>query len=432
MVGLDHPNILYVSQNDSKAKFHSISQAAQKATEGDQIIVGPGTYSFKTTHEHFPIYIPPLCQLIGSGVGTCKIDGGGALQISTRPLDPYQSLILLGDKTSLTGFTISNSGGNAISNEQGAKILVTKNTIENNGQHGLLVFGTDKAVVQNNYFKNNGTKKAGIGTPRWENVAKQGHHIFIEGKPHVRNDAIIIGNKLEKTFADGIDIEVFDQPDGIEMNVHIIENIISECGRYGCCMAGSYGPSNSNVFIEIRNNHILKTAETAIDAEAAISLIRNTIHNSNLHVNIIDNKIDTCDCGINLFGAFSPSKYSHARYNVMGNEISDTKRYGIRAVGGVGMDEWPVSDTICQAVIANNKISDTGKEPIFVQGGINIGKKRGEKYVTNNVVFLTLFGNNVTNNEIVVNDGLPTNQVIVFDDSQPHRRKKAIVPYDEP
>ncbi len=429
MNGLNHPKVLYVSQNDSKADFKSIFQATQKASEGDQIVVGPGIYSFKTTEEYFPIYVPPHCHLVGSGVDTCKIDGGGSLQISTRPLDPYQSLVLLGDKTSLSGFTISNSGGHAVSNEQGARILITKNILKDNGQHGLLIFGTNKAVVQNNRFQNNGTKEKQLPTPRWDGVAKQGHQIFIESKPNVKNDVTIIDNRLEKTFADGIDIEVFDQPDGIEMHVQIIGNTISGCGRYGCCMAGSYGPSNSNVYVEIRNNEILDTKETAIDVEAAISLIRSTVYNSKLYVNIVDNKIKTCDCGINLFGAFSPSENSHAQYNVIGNEISNTKRYGIRAISGVGMDRWPVKDTICQAIITNNRIHDTGKDPIFAQGGID----NGSDDVKNNNLYLHLFENLFeSTKKIIVNDGLPTNHVIVYPNSQPFERNSEIIPYDNP
>jgi len=117
------PHVLYVSQSDSKAKFQSIFEAVKNASEGDQIIVGPGIYSHKTTNETFPLYVPPFCQLIGSGSDTCKIDGGGALQVASRPLDPYQGLVLLGDQTSLSGFTISNSGGNAVSNEQPLYLL---------------------------------------------------------------------------------------------------------------------------------------------------------------------------------------------------------------------------------------------------------------------------------------------------------------------
>ena len=424
------PHVLYVSQSDPKAKFQSIFKAIKNASEGDQIIVGPGTYSHKTTGECFPLYVPPLCQLIGSGSDTCKIDGGGALQIASRPLDPYQSLVLLGDQTSLSGFTISKSGGHAVSNEQGARILITKNDLRENGQHGLLIFGTNRAVVLNNQFNDNGTKKTELTAPRSDIPAKQGHQIFIEGKAGARNDVTIIGNKLEKTFADGIDIEVFDQPDGVKMHVQAIGNIISGCGRFGFCMAGSYGPSNSDVFIEIRNNQILHTEKTAIDAEAAFSLILKTVHNAKLFMNIVENKIVDCDCGINVIGAFSPSENSHATYNIIGNEISNSKSYGIHAIGGIGMDDCPVENSHSQITIANNKFYEKiEKVPIFVQGGIDAGSKK----VSNNSMFLHLVGNDVNDpGKIIVDDGLPTNFAKVLEGSQPYERKSSVVPNDKP
>jgi len=53
------PRVLHVSPSDSDASYQSISEAAQDASEGDQIVVGSGSYSSKTTNENFPIYIPP-------------------------------------------------------------------------------------------------------------------------------------------------------------------------------------------------------------------------------------------------------------------------------------------------------------------------------------------------------------------------------------
>jgi len=424
------PRILNVSQYDSTVLYNSISKAADEASEGDQIVVGPGTYNPQTTKERFPIYIPPRCQLIGSGAETCKIDGsGGGLQIISRPVNPYQSLVLLGDNTSLSGFTILNSDANGISNEQGARILVVNNVLRDNGQHGLLIFGTNGAYIQNNQFRNNGTKEENYKPPRSDVAGRQGHQIFIESRADTKNDVIITGNKMEKTYADAIAIDVFDQPEGIKMHVQVIGNIISGCGRNGFSMAGSYGPSNSNVFIEIRNNQILDTHDFAIDAQATFSLIFRAIHNAKLFLNIVENKIKNCNCAINLAGAFSPSENSHVEYNIVGNEISNTERYGIRAISGVGMNDWPVENTRCYTTIANNKFFQTGKEPIFVQGGIDAGSKK----VRNNSMFLHLVGNNLeSSGKIIVNDGLATNFVKMIEGSQQYERKNEVVPYDFP
>jgi len=183
------------------------------------------------------------------------------------------------------------------------------------------------------------------------------------------------------------------------------------------------------VNIEIRNNEIFKTERAAIDAVAAFSLIHRTVHNAKLFIDIVENKIKDCDCGINAMGAFSPSVNSHVEYKITGNEIIQTKRYGIRAIGGVGADNWPVEGSICQTKILNNKFYETGNVPIFVQGGVACGKEK----VTNNSIFLHLFGNIVDGKEkIIVNDGLPTNHVSLLGDPQPYERKTEVIPYDSP
>jgi len=417
---------LSVSQSESNAEYQSISDAVDEASEGDQIVVEPGTYS---TGERFPIYIPPNCKLIGAGSDSCKIDGGGLLQIASRPVNPYQSLVLLGDNTKLSGFTIFNSGANGVSNEQGARILLENNVISDNGQHGLLVFGTNNADIKKNYFKNNGAKKSDYKPPRADVAGKQGHQIFIESKDGASNNVTITENKMEKTYADGIAIDVFDQPDGIKMNVKVIGNIISGCGRNGFSLAGSYGPSNSDVYLAIQNNQILDTKGSAIDAQAAFALIFRTIRNARLALLISENKIKNCDCGINVFGAFSPSENSSVKYNIAENEISNTKRYGIRAICGVGMNNWPIENSNCDITLKNNKFSDNGKEPIFVQGGIYDAETHNEsKLVKNNSMLLNLIGNDVGTGKIIVNDGLPTNYVRVAEGSQPYERKKDPIP----
>ena len=425
------PRVLYVSHDDSSATYQSITKASEVAGDGDQIIVGPGTYSSKFTNdekkEKFPIYIPPHCQLIGSGADTCKIDGKGAMKTASRPVNPYECLILLGDETSLSGFTILNSGANGVSNEQGARILLSNNVLRDNGQHGLLIFGTNNAVIQKNQFTNNGTKKEKYRPPRSTTAGRQGHQIFIESRIDAKNNVIIIDNIMNKTFADGIAIDIFDQPDGAEMHVQVIGNTISNCGRNGFSMAGSYGPSNSNVFIEIRNNQILKTTKTAIDLQSAYSLIFRTISNSKMFMNIVENEIKDCNLGIDAYGAFSPSQNCYLKCNIIGNNITQTKDYGIRAIGGYGMDDWPVEGTRFDATIANNKIHKTGNTAIFVQGGSVF--ESNAKLVRNNELFLHIIGNQVGKPEqIIVNDGLPTNHVIVLEKSQPHKRVVKNIP----
>src|SRR5438309_3847900 len=93
------PRIFRVCLSDPHA-CNSIAAAAEKASDGDHIVVAPGIYvlgdrrSIKAgKKEKFPIYVPPNCQLIGSGADRCVIEGRGDREIADRPLNPYQSLI---------------------------------------------------------------------------------------------------------------------------------------------------------------------------------------------------------------------------------------------------------------------------------------------------------------------------------------------------
>lgn len=417
------PRVLYVSE--SGGQYGSISAAAQNASEGDQIVVASGKYSPSTTKESFPIYIPPRCQLIGSGADTCQIDGGGAKEIADRPLDPSQSLVLLGNDTVLDGVTISSSGSNGVSNEQGAHILVTDCVLNNHGQHGLLVFGSNSAVIRNNHFVNNGTKKREYKGPRSEVPAKQGHHLYVESRAGCRNEVLILNNKMDKVFADGIANDVFDQPAGVSMRMQIIGNTISDCGRNGLSICSSYGPSNTNVFAEVRNNRIFKTVN-AIDILAPYAVVNRTIRNARLLVSIIHNNIDTCDNGINMFGAISPATDTHVVCHIVGNEIENAKQYGILAVAGYGMDKWSVESTIVDAIIANNRFKNIGKASVFVQGG----SAADDEIVRNNIISVHLTENKVgSEQDIIVNDGLPTNSAKVLHNSQPHTRKSGVIAF---
>lgn len=430
-----NPRIISVSASDSHAAFPSISKASQSASEGDIIIVGPGTYSPKSTGETFPIYIPPGSKLIGSGSKTCKIDGQSSGQIVDRPLDPSQSLVLLGNETALSGFTISNSGANGVSNEEGARILITENVLENNGQHGLLIFGSNGAMIHKNEFINSGTANSKAPVPRESlSPGEQGSHIFVESRASCTNEVTIIENILQKAYADGIDAEVFDQPDGTSIRLQAIGNTISDCGRFGIAVASSYGPSNSIVFIEIRKNQIDNCKANGIDVAAALSLVNRNVNNAKLYMNIIQNKIKSCDCGINAFAAYDPSTNSQLECNIFENDIESTKRFGIRIIGGFcfAKDKWPVENNVLNAIVAKNVLSKTLSPSILIQGGI-VEKGGQEKMVRNNSVSVQILGNQVkSTKEIVVNDGLPTNYVQVTEDSQPYTRKTGLVKYSEP
>src|SRR5262249_11024861 len=150
------PHLLYVSATEPTAACASISAALRRATARLTRPVGRGRYAPSTTGEQFPLYVPPGVTLAGEGQGMSIIDGEGATDLSFRPEQAGQSLILLGDSTTLRDLTVANSGGNGVSNQPGARVLIMRNELRQHGQHGLLLSGPQEAVVLDNHFHDNG------------------------------------------------------------------------------------------------------------------------------------------------------------------------------------------------------------------------------------------------------------------------------------
>ena len=180
------PHLLYISATEPMAACASISAALRQAAAGDTVLVGRGRYAPSTTGEQFPLYVPPGVTLAGEGQGLSIIDGEGATDLSFRPVQAGQSLILLGDGTTLRDLTVANSGGNGVSNQPGARVLIMRNEIQQHGQHGLLLSGPQEAVVLDNHLSDNGTKQFRPVTPR-PAAGRQGHHIFVQGRAIVKS-----------------------------------------------------------------------------------------------------------------------------------------------------------------------------------------------------------------------------------------------------
>ena len=104
------PHLLYVSATDSTAACVTISAALRQAAAGDTVLVGRGRYAPSTTGEQFPLYVPPGVTLTGEGQGVSVIDGEGVTELSFRPVQAGQSLILLGDGTTLRDLMVANIG----------------------------------------------------------------------------------------------------------------------------------------------------------------------------------------------------------------------------------------------------------------------------------------------------------------------------------
>jgi Protein of unknown function (DUF1565) len=263
------PRLLYVSATDAAAPYASITTALLQAAAGDTVVVGPGRYGPSATRERFPLYIPPRVTLAGAGIGASILDGEGMMTLSFRPVSPEQSLVLLGDGSMLSGFTISGSGGNGIGTQPGARVLIMRNEIRRHGQHGILVSGPQEAVIKDNRFLENGTLQFRPETPR-PAAGRQGHHIFIQGKGGAANNILIADNTMRGAFADAIATVVFfDEPDAVGMQVRILHNQIEQSERRGLTIAGSFSPSQTQVSIDIWQNTIRDVGTQAIAAQAA-------------------------------------------------------------------------------------------------------------------------------------------------------------------
>jgi hypothetical protein len=423
------PHLHYVSASDKAALFSSISAALLQAVAGDTVLVGPGRYSPSLTGERFPLYVPPGVTLAGAGQDESIIDGEGATEISFRPVREGQSLILLGNGGTLSGFSVRNGGGNGIANQPGARVLISRNEIRGHGQHGLLVSGPQEAVIKDNIFLDNGTKRFAPTTPRGI-AGRQGHHIFVQGKGGMENRVIIVDNTMTRTFADGIAMVVFfDEADGVAMHVSVIDNLIEQSERRGLTIAGSFNPSYSRVTVDVRRNIIRDNTEYAIVAQAARPLIAALISESYLRVRIFDNECHNSGEGIALFGGYGPGEGNLLDGTVVGNLITGMKRHAVRVVGGVGYRGHAAHHNRVRALISRNRVEAAGDLPIFIQGGAS----ETQEEATGNEVLAHVVGNELPTltgkPSIVINDGLPGNMVRLEEPAQAHERQSGMIPY---
>lgn len=423
------PHLLYVSATDSVAHFSSISAALLRAVGGDTVLVGPGRYSPSQTQEHFPLYVPPGVTLMGAGQGESLIDGEGALELSLRPVQEGQSIILLGHRSTLTGFTLVNSGGNGIANQPGASGLIMRNEIRGHGQHGILLSGPQEVVIKDNIFLDNGTKRFAPTTPRGTG-ARQGHHIFLQAKGGAANRVLIADNTMTRAFADAMALVVFfDEPEGISMQVSVINNLIEQSERRGLTITGSFSSSHVRAAIEVRRNVIRDNVECGIVAQAGRPLITTQITDSQLRLDIHDNECRTNGEGIALFGGFGPATDNLLDAAVIGNLIAGTKHHGLRIIGGVGFRGHAARRNRVRALIGRNRMEDIGDIPIFVQGGVS----EGQEDVQDNEVLVHAVENELQTlpgkASILINDGPAGNAVHLEDPAQAYERVGGVIPY---
>lgn len=424
------PRLVVVSASNTTADYASITAALRHANAGDTVLVGPGRYSPSQTDEQFPLYVPPGVSLCGSGADASIIDGEGAMALSFRPVREGQSLILLGDGTALSGFTLLNSGGNGIGNQPGARIQITDNAIGQHGQHGIILSGPEEAMVQYNRFFNNGTRQFRPVTPR-PAAGRQGHHIFVQGKSGAANRILIGDNTMSQAFADAIAMVVFfDEADGVRMQVRVWRNTIEHSERRGLTIAGSFGPCHNDIDIEVRQNTIRHNGALAVGVQAARPLVTQLLRHNRLRLRLIDNVCQDNGDGIMLFGGFGPAEDNLLDATVMGNEITGASRYALRLIGGVGTGGYGAHRNRVRAIVHRNHIDTTGEASILFQGGV----AEGQEDVTGNAVIVQMRDNELpaqaTSPRLILNDGAPDNMVHVEEPVPPHDRVPTPIPYE--
>ena len=423
------PRLLYVSASDPTASYASISAGLLQAVSGDTVLVSAGRYSPSQTGERFPLYVPPGVTLAGMGQSDSIIDGEGALDISFRPVREGQSLVLLGDTSTLSGFAVINSGGNGVSNQPGARVLITRNEIRRHGQHGILVSGPQEALIKDNIFVDNGTKRFSPLTPRGV-YGRQGHHVFVQGKGGADNRIIIVDNTMTRAYADGIAMVVFfDEPAGVSMHVSVINNLIEQSERRGLTITASFSAPHHRVMIDVRRNVIRDNAEYAIAAGAARPLATTLISDSHLRLQIFDNECGNSAGGIALFGAFGPAEDNQLDATIVGNLISGVKGHALRIIGGIGYHGHAAYENRVHALISRNRVEDAAGIPIFIQGGV----AEAQEEATHNEVLAQVNDNELPTvpgkPPIVINDGLLGNMVRLEEPAQAHERVGGVMPF---
>ena len=422
------PRLLYVSASDTTASYASISAALQQAISNDTVLVGSGRYSPSQTGERFPLFVPPGVTLAGMGQSDCSIDGEGAMDLSFRPVREAESLVLLGDGSVLSDFSVVNGGGNGISNQPGARVFITRNEIRGHGQHGVLVSGPREAVIKDNIFVDNGTKRFSPMTPRGVH-GRQGHHIFVQGKGGSDNRIIIVDNTMTRAYADGIAAGLlFDEPDGVSMHVSIINNLIEQSARRGLTLAASFGAPRHQVMIDVYRNVIRDNADYAIVAQSARPLAPTLISDTYLWVRIFDNECHHSAEGIGLFGGFGPAEGNRLDATIVGNLITTIRGHALRVVGGIGYDGFAAHGNHVRALIGRNRIEGAGGTPILIQGGV----AEAQEEVTDNEVLAHVVGNELPTipgkPSVVINDGLLGNLVRLEEPAQAHERVGGVMP----
>jgi hypothetical protein len=370
------PNVHFVGASKTKSRWQSIGDALLHADPGDTVVVSDGVYSPSETAEKFPLYVPPGVNLLGAGLETCLIDGEGRQDLSFQPPREGQSLVLLGDGASISGFTIKNSGGNGVANESGARAMIARNEIRDCAQHGIFISSPNEVVIRNNVMRNNGTAKFEPKTAH-ALFARQGHHIFVIGKGSTSNNITISDNRMEGAFADAVTLAIiFDQR--VQLRARILSNEISGCMRHGIAVGASYGPSHNRIWVDARYNRIHDNEGAALHAQAASPASSRLVENNGLRLDFIENECRSNGDGIRLLAGVRSVERSRLDAILIGNTIATTAEHAVTCVAAFGQKGYAPKNNELHVVISRNELQSSGAEAVSLIGARCQGEEKPE------------------------------------------------------
>jgi hypothetical protein len=256
----------------------TIQAGINAATNGDTILVSPGTYN-----ENINFNGKAITVKSSGGTSVTTIDGGGIAPVVTFDSNETSSSLL-------TGFTIQNGDatntypneGGGIQIESGSPSIkgnIVQNSKASNGGGGIGI-GFASPLIQNNIIRNNKQTSGysgGIGgggitvrgassaqiigntiqSNNWNSASGGGISLFGAGAPVIMNN-LIIGNSSNQ----GGGISMFNEADEIIVQNLIVENSALEG-------AGIYSsvPQSSTGFRLLSNTIANNNASAAVVAD---------------------------------------------------------------------------------------------------------------------------------------------------------------------
>lgn len=398
---------IFVHPTDPRADVYSISEALELARAGDVVLVGPGHYSPLRTDEIFPLRVPAGVAVEGAGADLCTLDGEEWSEPSFNPVHLDVALVVLGDRASLTGLTVTNGGGFGVGIPAGVSASVRGCTISGHGGHGLMITGAAETIIQDCQFFQNGRLRFSPALLRSSSPPRQGHHIFAEAYHGRPNRLIVTGNTLRSCYADGIAVACFyAQPDGVEFDAKITNNTIEDSERGGILFSCSFGPSGNRQRIAVRGNTLRGNHHYGIRMVTGSPHSEKVPRENETTALISDNDISASPIGIFVMVGGGEAERNRCRLTIDRNRISEWSDAGLRLVAGLGQTGLTTAGNQLDATVARNELR--GPAPAML---IEAAAGPADSELRENLASVHLIANQVEAEAIDVRHGPTSNRV---------------------